>query len=1012
MIKNTTLKFTPATMDTLNNANSLILDCDSDLSNKDMGSTGRSRKDIGSGRVGGNFDIRLGKKDLGIRIGSWNVRTLLAAGKLENLKREAERYRLDIVGISEARWKEKGETRIEDWMFYHSGGDMARNGVGIIVSKKFCNSVQKVKYISDRLIMIRFRGKEKDIVIVQVYMPTTIHSDEEVEEVYEEINEVVREESKSACIIVMGDFNAQVGKGKDGKEVGNYGYGTRNERGDRLIEFCREQDMIIGNTHFCNHPRRLYTWSHPNQVNKSQIDYILIQARYRNALTRVCTRKEADIDSDHQLLVGEIRLKMKIIKPKRKPAITWNLEKIKELGTKKVEDMIKEDNEERNQKDDAENADEMWRRLKYDWIKKAEKTIGRRQHVARKPWVTPEMISLMDEKRKWKNVGTEEGRKNYNRLRNFLRRETDAARKKYEEEECREIEEYNRIGRYDLAYNKISKMVWGKKVRTQTYEIQGKNGECFTEESDKLNRWKDYTEELYAKTDRPQDIQIETQATVGEDNLGPSILQSEVTEAIKKLGNGKTAGTDGIPIEIIKCMGEEAIQEITMLCNKIYDSGVWPEDFLKSTLIPIPKKAGTTKCEEHRTIAIISHAAKILLRILNARVYGKVDQQIGEEQFGFRKGRGTRDAIGVLRSIGERYNEKGKNVHVCFIDLEKAFDRVDWEKLLEILKRKGIDWKDRRLIRNLYLKQEITVKVGSSESEKCIIGRGVRQGCCLSPTLFNIYLEEIIRECVDGDQGVCIGGRRIVCIRFADDMALVAESRQELGSILGRLSTTCRKFGMKINVGKTKVMTIGKNDEDDEKTEISLDGKEVEEVDSFKYLGSWITAEGRSDKEIGCRIGMAKKAWGDKRKLLTGSLDIGLRKRLMKAYIWSIALYGCETWTVRKREESKLEAFEMWLYRRMLKIKWTDKVTNREVLNRVGEQRGMLSSIDSRKKNWLGHALRRNCLLGDVLEGSVEGKNRRGRRRIKMIDTLKQKVGKTYVALKRRAQDREAWRNI
>jgi hypothetical protein len=242
-------------------------------------------------------------------------------------------------------------------------------------------------------------------------------------------------------------------------------------------------------------------------------------------------------------------------------------------------------------------------------------------------------------------------------------------------------------------------------------------------------------------------------------------------------------------------------------------------------------------------------------------------------------------------------------------------------------------------------------------------------------------------------------------------MALVAESRKELGNMLTRLSTTCRRFGMRINIGKTKVMTIGKN-EDDDVANISLDGTEVEVVDSFKYLGSWITADGRCEKEVACRIGMAKKAWGDKRKIFTGPLGIDFRKRLMKAYIWSIALYGSETWTIRKREEGRLEAFEMWLYRRMLKIKWTDKVTNREVLNRIGGEREILNTIDNRKKNWLGHALRRNGLTKDVIEGSVEGKNRKGRRRIKMIDTLKQKVGNSYEALKRRAFDREAWRNI
>src|SRR6266576_2691197 len=132
--------------------------------------------------------------------------------------------------------------------------------------------------------------------------------------------------------------------------------------------------------------------------------------------------------------------------------------------------------------------------------------------------------------------------------------------------------------------------------------------------------------------------------------------------------------------------------------------------FCENSDDPHSKKQGTRKCEEYRTISLISHAAKIMLRILNRRLGRKIEENAGEEQYGFRRGRGTRDAIGVVRTIGERYIERGKATNMCFIDMEKAFDRVNWRKLLEILKIKKVDWRDRRLIEKLYREQEVMVR--------------------------------------------------------------------------------------------------------------------------------------------------------------------------------------------------------------------------------------------------------------------------------------------------------------
>jgi len=158
---------------------------------------------------------------------------------------------------------------------------------------------------------------------------------------------------------------------------------------------------------------------------------------------------------------------------------------------------------------------------------------------------------------------------------------------------------------------------------------------------------------------------------------------------------------------------------------------------------------------------------------------------------------------------------------------------------------------------------------------------------------------------------------------------------------------------------------------------------------------------------------MAKAAFSKKKNLFTSKLDVNLRKKLMKSYVWSIALYGAENWTLRAVDQKHLESFEMWSWRRMEKISWTDHVRNEEVLLRVKEQRNILHEISKWKANWIGHILRTNCLLQRVIEGKIKGwievTVRRGRRHRKLLDDLKERRG--YSDLKEKALDRTVWRN-
>ena len=184
--------------------------------------------------------------------------------------------------------------------------------------------------------------------------------------------------------------------------------------------------------------------------------------------------------------------------------------------------------------------------------------------------------------------------------------------------------------------------------------------------------------------------------------------------------------------------------------------------------IALPKKPGATDCELHRTISLMSHVTKLLLRIIMMRVRNKINPEIAEEQCGFVEGKGTTNAIFTLRTLIERALEIQKDIYLCFIDYTKAFDRVRHDEIIKELTKLKIDGKDLRIIKNMYWEQTAAMRVEGEISAFQKIKRGVRQGCVLSPDLFSLYSEIIMRN-IEGQPGIRVGGHNINNLRYADD---------------------------------------------------------------------------------------------------------------------------------------------------------------------------------------------------------------------------------------------------
>ena len=925
-----------------------------------------------------------------LRIGTWNVRSM-NQGKLEVVKSEIEWIKLDLLGISELKWTGMGYFESNEYIIYYAGNEKhKRNGVAFIIKKKLERTIMKYNAVSERLISIRLRGTPVNITIIQVYAPTTDAEQEEVDEFYDQVQAEIDRTCKQDVLIVMGDWNAKVGNKEEAPVVGKYGLGNRNEAGERLLEFCKTNNLFISNTFFQQHKRRLYTWTSPNGIYKNQIDYICENQRWKSSITSTKTKPGADCGTDHQLLLCKFKLKLKKRKPIMK-APKYDLENIP----------LEFRNELRNRFAALDTGnrvpEELWEDIKKTVHEVCERSLQKVKRQKRSKWISTETLEIARKRREARAKGERETVMELNRKFQCAARQD---KKKYYNDVCKEMESDITKGKTRSAFLKLRELK--KKFKFQIGMLKDAQGFMLTDTEKIKERWKEYTELLYRKDQLDQ--QLFQPIPYDQE---PLVLKEEVQAALKALSKNKAPGIDGIPVEILR-QTDVTVDVLTSLCQQIWKTTLWPTDWKRSVFIPLWKKGDPTDCGNYRIIALISHTSKILLKIIQWRLQPYLERELPEVQAGFRRGRGTRDVIANVRWILEKAKEYQKDIYMCFIDYSKAFDCVDHEKLWVTLRRMGIPEHLVVLIRNLYSGQEAIVRTEQGETQWFRIGKGVRQGCILSPYLFNLYAEQIIRKAglYEEQRGVKIGGRLTNNLRYADDTTLLAENEADLKYLLMKLKEQSISMGLHLNLKKTKILTTGNINN------FMLDGEDIEIVANFSLLWSMINTQATSSQEIQRRIALGKMAMNDLDKIIS-SRDVSLHTkiRLVQTLVFSITSYGCESWTVKKQDRKKVDAFELWCWRRTLRIPWTARRTNKSVLEEIKPKSSLEAQMMKLRLSYFGHImLRERSLEKDIMLGKVEGQRKRGRPATRWIDTITTSMDSTLSKLKQLAEDRQLFR--
>ena len=261
--------------------------------------------------------------------------------------------------------------------------------------------------------------------------------------------------------------------------------------------------------------------------------------------------------------------------------------------------------------------------------------------------------------------------------------------------------------------------------------INDRNGMDLTKAEDIKKRWQEYIEELYEKDldDPDNNDSVIT-------HLEPDILECEVKWALESITTNKASGGDGIPVELLQILKDDAVKVLHSVCQQIWKTQQWPQDWKRSVFIPIPKQGNAKgKCSNYHTIALISHTSKVMLKVLQARLQQYVNHELPDVRAAFRKAEEPEIKYANICGITEKAREFQKNICFCFIDYAKAFDCVDHDKLWKIVKEMGIPDHLTCLLRNLYAGQEAAVRTGHGTTDWFQMGKGVHQSYILSPYL-------------------------------------------------------------------------------------------------------------------------------------------------------------------------------------------------------------------------------------------------------------------------------------
>ena len=952
-----------------------------------------------------------------------------------------ERRRMDVLALNETKMKGRGEVEFGRMKGRISGvmEGRAREGVALLLSEWLIKLVVEWKEVSSRLMWVRVRLGRECWAFVSAYGPGSEIKEDKRNEFWSELADCVEGLSRRNYVVVLGDLNARVGNGGIEGVLGNYGVPGVNESGERLLDMCVEKELAVGNSFFRKKNVNKFTWVRVlggRVVERALMDYVLISKKMIGRVKDVHVFRgvAAGIMSDHFLVEAKVIVAKEW--GNRKEECRREVVKVDEL--KKPEK--KQEYQERletvynrvKEQEVGELEEEEWKPMKEAFIENTRDICGTRYVGGgiRKgsEWWNESLKKKVEEKRKafgeWLQFGDRERYERHRTINMEVKRMVREAKRAAND----------RWGQdFGRSYEENKKKFWKELKRKRKggtgmeETVKDRNGRLLKGDNAR-KRWAEYFENLLnVVEDREAEIVAVTgvQVPVMEAENESEITKEEVERALKETKSGKAPGVDGVHAEMLKEGGVTVVEWLVRLFNVCFYLGMCPVDWVLAVIVPLYKGKGDIHdCSNSRGISLLSVVGKVYGRILINRIRDRTEGAISEVQSGFRRGRGCTDQSFVVRQICEKYGRKGKDVYFAFLDLEKAYDRVDREAMWNVLRLYGVGGKLLKAVKSLYVGSKACVRVGNEMSDWFPVRVGLRQGCVMSPWLFNLYIDGVVREVNAKVLGLGLELRdgndeawQLNQLLFADDTVVVADSEEKLCQLVTEFGRVCRRRKLRVNVGKSKVMRFT-NNEDGNRLDVRLDGEVLEEVAQFKYLGSIIAADGGVEADICNRVNEGCKVLGAMKGIINNrGLGMNVKRVLYEKVIVPTVTYGSELWGMKVSERRRLNVFEMKCLRSMAGVSRLDRIRNEEVRERTGMRKELADRVDMNVLRWFGHVERMDNerLTKRVMNSKVDGRNVRGRPRFGWMDGVKKAVSERGIDVreaKEPTRNRNEWRAI
>ena len=845
----------------------------------------------------------------------------------------------DILAVSETGLPGKKSISVPGYQWYgHNSLVKNYGGIGMLVKQHL---VPYVSVLSSGInqYWLSFSSSEegrRPLALCSVYMPPAGYPSEVRKNAFSELSSSVRKYQSKYDVVVMGDFNARVGRPKTEAEQGYIGlYGeplkVRNPNGQLFMDLLQSNNLVSMNGRSgraTDGGRQVpYTRIEATKNEKSIIDYICVS----RSLYHQCGPHQVDSTqlggSDHKLNHLTVYGFSKVQKPKPVRVEKFRLEKLyKPEGIEEYQQQVvaklgrwsPAGVSSSIQDGPQQLVDSVWGSWSSLVLSAAVSSIGKKLVVKghARPELDRQVKDLIEQRRKiYREFSDASGSKRVELWSQYasLRKQVhalmhDKQTAKWSELMAQLEGEFVDRGNMKQFWSSVNRLATSKnrQVRSIGPILDDASGKVVVDGKSIQSVFAKFFEELGAdkvevgKFDQSFkeliDDQINSQSLVS-DAAGPSgacpFSVDDLVSVLVSLKNGKSSGPDGIPNELLKYGGKSLEESYVGMLQFFYSQSCLPRQWDRSRIVVLPKPGDSRLCNNYRGISLMSTSAKVHAKLVSHQ--GLKGIPIQEEQAGFRAEYSCMDQVLILYETLRTKKLAGKNSFCFFIDVKKAFDTVWRNGLWSKLQEYGVDAKLWQMLRVMYRQVESCVVIDGVDSPYFPIHKGVRQGCTASPALFIVFFNDLCKELNSSGLGIAMVGRVISALLFADDVVLLSDSASGLKALMAIVQAFFVKWRLEENIAKSHVLQVQGARQTLKQVQYQFNGQPVKIVEEYKYLGVVIHQSLSWDSHIKQLVSRVELAQNNISHVLANrKLSIRVRKFYWLSVIRPILDYGSE----------------------------------------------------------------------------------------------------------------------